>query len=570
MATYYWVGGAGTWSGTGNTQFALTSGGAATLLNPTSADVVNFDANSGTGTCTIASGATCDTLVAGGANITIQLNVNFTATSLLRVNAGTFNLNNNTATSGVITSNVNAVRTIAFGSSGKFVCTRTATSLTAVDFYNATTAATLTGTPLVEFTGATIAGASIGVQSDSATPSNPLSVKVSNGAGTFTFGSNFGFGSVDLTGFNGTLANTAFKVYGNLTIPSTTTLTAGTGTLTFSATSGTQQITTNGKTLDFPITQNGVGGTVQLQDNLTMGSTRTYTLTNGALDLNNLTLSAGLFSSSNSNTRVIAFGTGNITTTGVGTVWNTASTTGFSYTGTPTVNISNNSATATTVSTGAMIETRALNFSYTTGTYTLTDTSAVYKSVNFTGFSGTIPNSTRIIYGGATFSAGMTLTAGANITTFAATSGTNNITTAAKTLDFPITFFGLGGTFSFQDALTQGATRAFTFTAGTVQFKASATSTTGVFATSGASQKFLQSTTPGTQATLSQASGTVDVSHLTIQDNAAVGGATFNAYVDQGNVDAGNVEGWDFGISPIVGGAEYTYSMRSFTQSRRF
>jgi hypothetical protein len=570
MATYYWVGGAGTWSGTGNTQFALTSGGAATLLNPTSADVVNFDANSGTGTCTIASGATCDTLVAGGANITIQLNVNFTATSLLRVNAGTFNLNNNTATSGVITSNVNAVRTIAFGSSGKFVCTRTATSLTAVDFYNATTAATLTGTPLVEFTGATIAGASIGVQSDSATPSNPLSVKVSNGAGTFTFGSNFGFGSVDLTGFNGTLANTAFKVYGNLTIPSTTTLTAGTGTLTFSATSGTQQITTNGKTLDFPITQNGVGGTVQLQDNLTMGSTRTYTLTNGALDLNNLTLSAGLFSSSNSNTRVIAFGTGNITTTGVGTVWNTASTTGFSYTGTPTVNISNNSATATTVSTGAMIETRALNFSYTTGTYTLTDTSAVYKSVNFTGFSGTIPNSTRIIYGGATFSAGMTLTAGANITTFAATSGTNNITTAAKTLDFPITFFGLGGTFAFQDALTQGATRAFTFTAGTVQFKASATSTTGVFATSGASQKFLQSTTPGTQATLSQASGTVDVSHLTIQDNAAVGGATFNAYVDQGNVDAGNVEGWDFGISPIVGGAEYTYSMRSFTQSRRF
>jgi hypothetical protein len=570
MATYYWVGGAGTWSGTGNTQFALTSGGAATLLNPTSADVVNFDANSGTGTCTIASGATCDTLVAGGANITIQLNVNFTATSLLRVNAGTFNLNNNTATSGVITSNVNAVRTIAFGSSGKFVCTRTATSLTAVDFYNATTAATLTGTPLVEFTGATIAGASIGVQSDSATPSNPLSVKVSNGAGTFTFGSNFGFGSVDLTGFNGTLANTAFKVYGNLTIPSTTTLTAGTGTLTFSATSGTQQITTNGKTLDFPITQNGVGGTVQLQDNLTMGSTRTYTLTNGALDLNNLTLSAGLFSSSNSNTRVIAFGTGNITTTGVGTVWNTASTTGFSYTGTPTVNISNNSATATTVSTGAMIETRALNFSYTTGTYTLTDTSAVYKSVNFTGFSGTIPNSTRIIYGGATFSAGMTLTAGANITTFAATSGTNNITTAAKTLDFPITFFGLGGTFSFQDALTQGSTRAFTLTAGTVQFKASATSTTGVFATSGASQKFLQSTTPGTQATLSQASGTVDVSHLTIQDNAAVGGATFNAYVDQGNVDAGNVEGWDFGISPIVGGAEYTYSMRSFTQSRRF
>jgi hypothetical protein len=164
----------------------------------------------------------------------------------------------------------------------------------------------------------------------------------------------------------------------------------------------------------------------------------------------------------------------------------------------------------------------------------------------------------------------MTLTAGANATTFAATSGTNNITTAAKTLDFPITIFGLGGTFAFQDALTQGSTRAFTLTAGTVKFKSGTTNTVGAFATSGTNQKFLQSTTPGTQATLSQASGTVDVSRLTIQDNAAVGGATFNAYVDQGNIDAGNVDGWNFGISPIVGGAEYTYALRSLTEQRRF
>ena len=60
------------------------------------------------------------------------------------------------------------------------------------------------------------------------------------------------------------------------------------------------------------------------------------------------------------------------------------------------------------------------------------------------------------------------------------------------------------------------------------------------------------------------------MSYLTIQDINATGGATFNAYVNQGNIDAGNVDGWDFGISPVVGGAEYTYALRSFTQPRRF
>jgi hypothetical protein len=163
----------------------------------------------------------------------------------------------------------------------------------------------------------------------------------------------------------------------------------------------------------------------------------------------------------------------------------------------------------------------------------------------------------------------MTLTNLGNIT-FVGTSGTQQITTAGKTFDFAITFNGIGSTFAFQDALTQGSTRNFIITNGTVQLKNGVTSTVGAFATSGTNQKFLQSTTPGSQATLSQASGTVNASYLTIRDINAVGGATWNAYVNQFNSDAGNVDGWDFGISPVVGGAEYTYSMRSFTQPRRF
>jgi hypothetical protein len=216
-----------------------------------------------------------------------------------------------------------------------------------------------------------------------------------------------------------------------------------------------------------------------------------------------------------------------------------------------------------------MTEAQSLNFNYTVGTYTLTDTSSVYKSLNFTGFTGTIPNSVRTIYGNLTLVSGMTLTAGANATTFAATSGTNTITTAAKTLDFPLTFNGVGGTFAFQDALTQGSTRAFTITNGTVQLKASATSTVGSFVTSGTNQKNLQSTTSGTQATLSQASGTVSTSYLTIQDIFATGGATWNAFYYNGNLDGGNNTNWIFGESPAYG-AEYEYKLRSFTEPRRF
>ena len=358
------------------------------------------------------------------------------------------------------------------------------------------------------------------------------------------------------------------QLYGNLTFSSAVTQT-GAGVSYFVGQNITQALTSANKTFTSAPYIASLTGTVQLQDNLTVASTATTYLVSGTLDLNNKILSTGLFNSSFNTTRSILFGTGNITITGSGTVWNSGTITNFSRTGTPTVNISNNSATATTVTTGAMSEAQSLDFNYTVGTYTLTDTSAVYKSLNFTGFTGTILNSVRTIYGNATYVAGMTLTAGANTTTFAGTSGPYTITTA-KTWDYPITFNGIGGTWAFQDALTQGSTRAFTITNGTVQLKASATTTVGAFATSGTNKKYLQSTIAGTQATLTQATGTVNASYLTIKDINAIGGATWLAYTDQSNIDAGNVDGWNFGISPVVGGAEYTYSLRSFTQPRRF
>ena len=259
--------------------------------------------------------------------------------------------------------------------------------------------------------------------------------------------------------------------FGNITFFSNLTLSGGGGRIIrLSGYSNTQSITTAGKTLVTNLElAESFNNTVQLQDNLTLPAARTTTLTTGTLDLNNFELSTGLFSSSNSNTRVIAFGTGNIRTTGTGTVWTTATATNLTYTGTPTVNISNNSATATTVTphTTGGTEANALNFNFTTGTYALTlTTGARVGSLNFTGYTGTWSPSTATctFYGSLTLVSGMTFTTGTGLWTWANTSGTKTITSASKTL-YSITQNGVGGTVALGDATTLSNT--YTLTNGT-------------------------------------------------------------------------------------------------------
>jgi hypothetical protein len=555
-----------TWYCYGNLTFStgmtITAGASSISLNATSG-IQQLTTNGKTIDCPMNRGGL-------GGTLQLQDALTMGSTRTFGLGGGTLDLFGKTLTAGLFTSNAVAVRSILFGGGN---ITIIGSGGTVWNTANATNF-TYTGTPTVNFTYSGSTGTrTLTAHNTGATQATVFNFNFSAGSDTITLTGAFLAKNINFTGFAGTLSNTAINSYGDVTIASGMTLTAGASVMSFVGASVTQLITTNAKTLDFPLTFNGVGGVFQLQDAMTVGSTRTVTLTNGTLNLTgnsgNWTLSTGLFSSANANARAIVFGTGNITITGSGTVWNTGTVTNFSYTGTPTVNVSNNSATATTVTTGALSEAQALTFNYTVGTYTLTDTSSVYKNLNFTGFTGTVPNSARTIYGNLTIVSGATNSAGANATTFAATSGTQQITTNAVTLDYPLTFNGVGGTFAFQDALTQGSTRAFTVTNGTVQLKASATSTVGSFVTSGTNQKNLQSTTSGTQATLSQASGTVSTSYLTVQDIFATGGATWNAFYYNGNLDGGNNTNWIFGESPAYG-AEYEYKLRSFTEPRRF
>lgn len=338
---------------------------------------------------------------------------------------------------------------------------------------------------------------------------------------------------------------------------------SGTGVVSVTSTATSYNTTINSATIELSLTGNPTICT----------NNGVLTLTSGVLTLNTYTLNTTLFNSSGSTVRTINFGTGDITLTSSGQrILDLRTIANLTITGTPVFNAVYSGAVGTrTIETGALSETSAVTLNVTAGTDIITNAATSnYKNLNFTGFAGTWNSAAaQTAYGNLTVSAGLTVGASTASLTFGGTSGTQFITTNGKTLNRPLAFNGVGGTFAFQDALTQGSTRAFTVTNGTVQLKNGVTSTVGSFITSGTNQKFLQSTLAGSQATLSQASGTINANNLNIRDINAAGGATWNAYVDRGNTDAGNNLGWTFGASPQAS-YEITYRLRSFSTPRRF
>jgi hypothetical protein len=413
---------------------------------------------------------------------TLQLAENTTCSGTVTLTQGTLDLNNFDLTCNVfsIASGTNT-KVIAFGTGVINVSGRNtavlANSLTGSGF-------SYTGTPRFNLTGAGIAGETRSISFTQAVynEANAVDVYVTAGADTVTTsGTGFNIRTLDFTGFTGTFTRTTFSTqFGNLVFSSGMTLNT-TSTLTFAATSGTQLVTTNGKTLDFPVTQNGVGGTVQLQDDLTMGSSRTFTLTAGTLDLNNFTLNTGLFNSNNTNIRSIAFGTGNITVNSPnGSVFNTDNSTNFTVTGTPVVNVTANDAPSLTklIDLGNDTapdspETNSISVNILGGTQGVSVYGSSFKNLNFTGFSGTWNEVGSItIYGDLTLSSTMTFPVGTNPGTnifFKKTTGTQTATFNGVTVDRPINIDNItSGAVQLQDALTISSTRILSLSNGTL------------------------------------------------------------------------------------------------------
>lgn len=622
------------------------------------------------------------TVNAPGGTLTLGSDTTIASTRIANLTAGTLNLNNFTLSAGVLVSDNSNTRAITFGSSGKIVLTGSGTTVVNM---STTTGFSVDagGTRTIELTysGATgIRNLAIGGGVPPA-EANTLDIYVKAGSDTVNLSNSTSYRILDFaTGstFTGawTLAGgtgTAY-LYGDLRLNANMTAPTSSGNLYFRA-SNSRVIASAGKTLDCLVVFDnisGVPGSWTLQDNMTVGVTRTITLTNGTISLSSYTLSMGLFSSNNSNVRAINFGTGKIALTGTNaSVWSVTNLTNFSSSGSKRVELAPAVAPTTgtrTIASGSSTpgttqssttENAVTDFYILSGSDTVTFSgNSNARTLDFTGFSGTanLGATNFMLYGDFTFSSSATLSvpflhfvstsattrlldfAGVTIapalwfdsiastgswklqrdatstattvfragtldlngktltvTTFdtgvtstralalnggtlvlTATSGTafynptptgwsmpGTVGTISLTNASSKTFVGGGGTYNA--TLNQGGAGAlqilgsntfYDITASaypsTVTLAASATQTVSNFSLSGVagSPVTLNSTSSGTRGTLSKASGSVLCSYLTIQDNAATGGAT---WVAQLSTNAGNNTGWTFysGTAPL-------------------
>ena len=188
------------------------------------------------------------------------------------------------------------------------------------------------------------------------------------------------------------------------------------------------------------------------------------------------------------------------------------------------------------------------------------------KNISIGSFS-MLSGTKTLTLGSGTWSVAGNWDANTNVTnlTVSASTGTISMTSAsAKTFaggakTWPTLNQGGAGALTIQQSNTftnitntvQPAT--ITLTSGTTQ-------TVTSFGVSGTAGNLitLNSSSAGSQATLSDSSGANSVSYTSIKDINATGGATWNAFVTSGNVDDGNNTGWDF----LVQTGRYMYNVR--------
>lgn len=387
MADRYWVGGTGTWTTT-TTNWSATSGGSSGASAPTAADSVFFDQAAtytvtmtgaltclditvSAGTVTFATGTTPTLAVSGNMSllagtvwnstglitfnpvanktistngVTINASITFTPTpttvtltlntALTMVNTGTFTLtqgililNNFTLTTGIFNTNATNVRQIQFGTGNiALVHPTAATTVLVLSNYTNFTCSGTGG-----FTTAMTVTRTFNISSTGITPTNVVSLALTSGTSVPTFAIGFTVNHLDFTGSSISVGALSASV-NSLTLSS-----GGTYTSFSLATRGTGTINTNGKTiLDFTVVLSS-GNTTTLAAALTTSVTGTTTLSTGTLNLAGFSITTGIFSSTNTFTRAIAFGTGNIVlshTTAATTVLLMSAMTGFSWTGT--------------------------------------------------------------------------------------------------------------------------------------------------------------------------------------------------------------------------------------------
>jgi len=349
------------------------------------------------------------------------------------------------------------------------------------------------------------------------------------------------------------------------------TFTKSTSTLTFTATTSGKTVYSGSNTY-YNVTWNGSGGEWTLQDNFTQTATLLFTL--GTLNLNGKTYTDNF-------SQTITLGSG--FTLNVGT--------GYLSNGGGSLNIIIPTGATVTVSTGTL---RINNFTVSgTGTFTATGaaTLRVGKNINITSPNWNAGTSTlyhwypgsftlyssQPLYNysvGTTYNVAITLNSDLtvlnNFTIRYAAGVTRSFSAGTYTInvggDFANgdTFIAGTGTVNFNDATkvsTISGTTTFNIlqclTAGkTVKFYHGQTFTVASFdftGTSGAGLITIDSDDGANAFTLSDSADTNQVEYCDIHRSTAGGGATWNAFTTDGNVDGGGNSGWIF-TAPAAGG----------------
>ena len=370
------------------------------------------------------------TISAPGSTITLGSNFTLPSNRNFNLFQGTLDLNGFTLSTGVFLSTGTTTRAIAFGS-GNIALTSTVAATTVLSMANATNF-TWTGTG--GFTRNQAATATVAFGTTGGTISNAPNLTVNAGASTLTISVNSYFKNVNFTGSTCTVTANLLNMAGNLTLASGGTYTAVVPTFLGSGTFSSNTKPTGNVTIDT------VGGTITLGSNSVVGTGSTTTLTNGTLALAGFTLSTGVFISSNSNTRAIAFGANNITltsTTAAAIVLAMPTATNFTWTGTGGF-IRNQAATATVsfgITAGGTVA-NAPNLTVNAGASALTiATNSYFKNVDFTGSTCTVTATNLNTCGNLTLASGGTYTAVAPTFLVSGTLTTNNKTISALTIN---------------------------------------------------------------------------------------------------------------------------------------
>jgi len=312
--------------------------------------------------------------------------------------------------------------------------------------------------------------------------------------------------------FTGTFAGAStLNISGGLILSASTTYTYS-STISFLAISGSYNITSNGRILVCGININGLGGTFNLTDGISLSTTAgSLILTAGTLNLGSSTHSMYSFNSSNSNVRTLNFGTSTFNLTGNNaTIFTTSTSTNLTVLGTdPTINCTYSGSVGTrTVNFGTTLsEANSISTNISAGSDTVNFANGNHRSINFTGFSGTgsvLGN----IYKDFTLSPTQIFSTGGNIT-FAGTSTTQTITSngVSTTISALIinssttTVQNIGSlTITGQLTLTSGTfntngnlniSTQITLTAGTFSVNNNANVTTGLFTSSNSNVRTL-------------------------------------------------------------------------------